>query len=390
MNRLILLLSFFMVLCSCGFSQPQSTQPITPGAYNLPAYLPLLKGKKVALVVNQTSEIGGTHLVDTLLSLGIDVKKVFAPEHGFRGQAADGELVKDGMDTKTNTPITSLYGSHRKPTNEDLKGLDIIIFDIQDVGTRFYTYISTMHYVMDACAANQVDFMVLDRPNPNGMYIDGPVRTEKFKSFIAMDPIPVLHGLTVGELAMMINGEQWLESGMKCNLRVIPVKNYTHADNNSLPVKPSPNLPNDLAIELYPSLCFFEGTVVSVGRGTYEPFLQIGHPEFKDMPDQFTPKSIKGMSNEPPHEGATCYGINFTNKKDIEGGLHLNYLINFYNKYNHKDFFKPYFNTLAGTDQLQAQIKQGLSEKEIKQTWEEELKNYKKIRTKYLLYPDNE
>ena len=388
MNRLILLVSFFIAFSSCGVSQSQDTPHITPGAYNLPAYLPLLKDKNIGMVVNQTSEISGTHLVDSLLDYGIKIKAVFAPEHGFRGQAADGELVKDGVDTKTKLAIISLYGKHKKPTKEDLQGIDLIIFDIQDVGTRFYTYISTMHLVMEACAENNVKFMVLDRPNPNGMYIDGPIRTAELQGFVAMDPLPILHGLTVGELALMINGEGWLNNKVKCDLQVIPVKDYKHEDKYALPVKPSPNLPNDLAIELYPTLCLFEGTVISVGRGTYEPFLQIGHPQFTDMKDSFKPVSITGMSVYPPLEGETCYGINFSHKKNIEGGLHLNYLIDFYQKYKGEDFFKPYFNTLAGNKILQEQIKNGLSEAEIKKSWQKELTDFKQIRTKYLLYPD--
>ncbi|MTI23376.1 exo-beta-N-acetylmuramidase NamZ family protein, partial [Fulvivirga kasyanovii] len=305
---------------------------ITPGAYQTGDYLSLIKDKKVALVVNQTSMVGTSHLVDTLLSLRVNLKKVFAPEHGFRGDADAGETVKSGVDVKTNLPIVSLYGDNKKPTASQLVDVDVIIFDIQDVGTRFYTYISTMHYMMEACAENNKLMIILDRPNPNGMYVDGPVLKPAYQSFVGMHPIPVLHGLTVGELAKMINGEGWLKNKIQCDITVIPVKNYSHKNHYSLPVKPSPNLPNDLSIKMYPSLCLFEGTVISVGRGTYKPFQQIGHPDFKDMPHSFTPKSIEGMAKNPRYEGQQCHGIDFS-QVDFNGGFSLTYLIDFYQKY---------------------------------------------------------
>lgn len=389
MNRLILLTSFFVTLASCSQGQVSVEKTIIPGAYQTKNYLPLLKNKNVGLVVNQTSTIGATHLVDSLMSLNINIKKVFAPEHGFRGDADAGETVKSGSDLKTNLPIVSLYGDNKKPTAAQLKDIDVVVFDIQDVGTRFYTYISTMHYMMEACAENNKLMIILDRPNPTGMYVDGPVLEQEFKSFVGMHPIPVLHGLTVGELAAMINGEGWLENKKQCKITVIPVKNYTHKDHYSLPVKPSPNLPNDLSIKMYPSLCLFEGTVISVGRGTLSPFQQIGHPDFKDRTHYFVPKSIEGMAKNPRYEGQKCYGIDFQ-QEDFEGGFTLTYLIDFYRKYEGKDFFNNYFEKLAGTDMLKKQIKEGLSEKEIRESWANDLNKYKAIRKKYLLYEDAE
>lgn len=339
-------------------------------------------------MVNHTSRIGTTHLVDSLLTLGISVQKVYAPEHGFRGNAANGQLIKDGVDTKTQLPITSLYGSNKKPTAEQLEGVDVLIFDLQDVGTRFYTYISTMHYVMEAAAENGKKVIILDRPNPNGMYIDGPVLDLAFQSFVGMHPIPILHGLTVGELAKMINGEGWLKNGISCDITVIPMANYTHNMSYPLPIHTSPNLPNDLSVQLYPSFCLFEGTVISVGRGTYEPFQQIGHPDFTDMSHSFKPVSIEGMSKYPKHENKTCYGIKFTKENAVKG-MSLKYLIEFYNKYQGEDaFFIPFFDKLAGTDELKQQIQQGLSEEEIKATWQDKLNAYKLMRQNYLIYKD--
>lgn len=357
------------------------------GADQLDALLPKLKNKRVALVVNHTSLVGNTHLTDTLMASGVTIMKVFAPEHGFRGAAADGEKVNDAVDSKTGLSIVSLYGKNRKPTAEQLADVDIVIFDIQDVGTRFYTYISTMHYVMEACAEHEKKMIVLDRPNPNGNYVDGPMRVESLKSFVGMHSIPIVHGLTVGELAQMINGEGWLEKGLKCDVEVIPVKNWTHQNAYSLPVKPSPNIPNDQAVKLYPSLCLFEGTVISVGRGTQTPFLIIGNPEFKDMPFSFTPKPIPGMSNEPPQEGKTCYGLDLRNVS-VEPGINLKYLLDFYNKYSDKDkFFIGSFDRLAGTPELKEQIKKGMTEEQIKATWKKDLDTYREMRKKYLMYP---
>lgn len=375
--------------CCVGACGAQS-QNVSPAAEQMEQYLGLLKGKAVGLVVNQTSLVGTTHLVDTLLSQSIEVKKVFAPEHGFRGEKSNGEVVEDGKDISTGLPIISLYGSNKKPSAEQIRDVEVLVFDIQDVGTRFYTYISTMHYVMEACAEQGKKLIVLDRPNPHGSYVDGPVREKSFRSFVGMHPIPIVHGLTVGELAQMINGEGWLEHGTQCDLRVVPVKNYTHSATYSLPVSPSPNLPNDLAILLYPSLCLFEGTDISEGRGTYKPFQQIGHPSFTDMPHQFKPKSIVGMSLHPKHENQTCYGLNFENM-EVKREFTLKYLLDFYHRFEEKDrFFNRGFNRLAGNATLQQQIKNGLTEEEIRATWQPELKAYKILRKKYLLYPDSE
>ncbi len=400
MSRLIICLCFLSLNISCSVAQQeeqQEQQPIITGASQLNEYLPLLKGKKIALLVNQTSMIGNTHLVDTLIaindnqSLGITIDKVFAPEHGFRGQADAGEHVSNGIDTNTGLPIISLYGKNKKPTAKQLEGLDWVIFDIQDVGARFYTYISTMHYVMEACAENNVKMMILDRPNPSGMYVDGPVLDTAQRSFVGMHPIPIVHGLTVGELAQMINGENWLGTEKSCDLTIIPVKNYDHTMSYSLPVKPSPNLPNDLSIALYPSLCLFEGTDISVGRGTYAPFQQIGHPDFAtDSAYSFTPISIDGMSKYPKHQDQKCYGIDFSDKPTSHQ-FSLQYLIEYYHKYEPKDkYFNNFFKKLAGTDLLQQQIMDGMTEEQIKATWEDDLITYKEMRKGYLLYGDFE
>lgn len=394
MRVLLFILSFSFTQISCT-EKSSSTPPtsIIPGAYQLEEYLPLLEGERVGLVVNQTSVINNTHLVDTLISLNIDIKKVFAPEHGFRGKADAGEKVKDGVDTKTNLPIVSLYGKNRKPTPEQFADLDIIIFDIQDVGTRFYTFISTMHYVMETAAETNKKVFVFDRPNPNGMYVEGPVLNMEFKSFVGMHPIPVLHGLTVGELAKMINGEKWLTGKLDCDLTVIPLKNWDHNKTFSLPIKPSPNLPNDLSIQLYPSLCMFEGTQISVGRGTLFPFQQIGHPSFTDSSYSFTPISIDGMSKHPRYQDEVCNGVKFTKENAITG-FNISYLIQFYNNYKNingdAEFFTSYFNTLAGNKILKEQIIAGKTDEEIKASWQEDLDKYKDLRKKYLLYPDFE
>jgi len=397
MSRLIICLCFLALHSACTKAQPENQSKIVVGAAQFSEYLPLLEGKRIALLVNQTSMVDDSHLVDTLLSvnnsqeLGIVIDKVFAPEHGFRGQADAGEQVSNGIDSNTGIPIISLYGKNKKPTPEQLKGLDWVIFDTQDVGARFYTYISTMHYVMQACAENGVKMMILDRPNPNGMYVDGPVLDMKQQSFVGIHPIPIVHGLTVGELAQMINGERWLDSTVTCDLSVISMQNYDHTMTYSLPVKPSPNLPNDLSIALYPSLCLFEGTAISVGRGTYAPFQQIGHPDFaNDSPYSFTPVSIDGMSKYPKHQDKKCFGIDFS-KEPISYGFSLKHLIDYYHKYEAKDkYFNNFFKKLAGTDQLEQQIKDGMSEEEIRATWQEDLSAYRMMRKGYLLYEDFE
>ncbi|MCL4165592.1 UNVERIFIED_CONTAM: hypothetical protein GTU68_050877, partial [Idotea baltica] len=317
----------------------------------------------------------------------VSVKKIFAPEHGFRGKADAGELVKDNLDPDTGIPVISLYGKNKKPTAEMLSGLDVVIFDIQDVGTRFYTYISSMHYMMEACAKYKVKMIVFDRPNPND-YIDGPILDMKFQSFVGMHPIPVVHGLTVGELAKMINGEGWLEGGIKCDLEVIAMKNYTHGDRYDLPIKPSPNLPNMQSIKLYPSLCFFEGTKMSIGRGTLFPFQVIGYSEAQFGSFTFTPESIDGMAKYPKLEGKLCYGVDLR-KADVPDKLDLSFVVSFYNKWNNEEaFFIKFFNTLAGTDVLKKQIESGMTEEEIRQSWQQGLDDYKSLRKSYLLYKE--
>jgi len=392
-NKRIILLSFCGLILSCSAQNKNGGEKIIPGAHQIEIYLPKLKDQRVGVVVNQTSMIKDTHLVDTLLSLELQVNKIlkiFAPEHGFRGQAADGEIIDDDVDIKTGLPIVSLYGKNKKPTAEDLKDLDLVIFDIQDVGARFYTFISTMHHVMEACAENDKKMLVFDRPNPNGHYIDGPILQPEFRSFVGMHPIPIVHGLTIGELALMINEEGWLKGNVKCDLEIIPVKNYTHTTTYSLPIKPSSNLPNDLSIALYPSLCLFEGTKISVGRGTLFPFQVIGYPEKKFGEFSFTPVSIEDMSKYPKHENLTCYGIDFRGI-DYQEGFTLKYLIEFYQKADFKDkFFTDYFYKLVGNRQLMEQIKKGIPEDEIKASWQAELEAYKIVRKKYLLYPDFE
>ena len=316
-----------------------NAQNLRLGAERLDNYLPLIENKKVGVVGNQTSMIGNTHLVDSLLSLRIDVVKVFSPEHGFRGKADAGEKLTDGVDQKTGVTITSLYGEKRKPGKEDLKGIEIVVFDIQDVGARFYTYISSMSYLMEACAENKVDFLVLDRPNPNGHFIDGPILKKEYQSFVGLHQVPVVHGMTVGEYAQMVNEEGWLKGNVKCNLNVISCKNYNHGVFYELPIKPSPNLPNIRSIYLYPSLCFFEGTIVSAGRGTNKQFQIYGHPDFKQGDFTFTPKTMAG-AKYPKFDGEECNGYDLT-KLDLEefqemGKINLRYLMHFYESFDNK------------------------------------------------------
>ncbi len=373
-----------------------SEKEILVGASRLSKYHDKLEGKKIAMVVNQTSKIGNSHLVDTLLQLNIQIEKIFAPEHGFRGTADAGEKIQDGKDSKTGIPIVSLYGKSKKPSAESLDGLDLVVFDIQDVGARFYTYISTMHYVMQACAENQVDFMVLDRPNPNGHFVDGPLLQKSHQSFVGMHEIPVVHGMTIGEYAQMINGEGWLRENLQVELTVIQCENYDHNSYYELPIKPSPNLPNMRAILLYPSLCFFEGTIVSVGRGTIYPFQIFGAPDFEYGEYQFTPKPGPG-SKYPKHEGKECNGFHLSHLQEAmiwkKAKLDLSFLLNFYKDYPHKDAFfneNLFFDKLAGGKALREAIIDGKSEKEIRKTWEADLNQFKITRRKYLLYEDFE
>ena len=393
----IVCLGFAMLMMTACNSQGQpksepeaEDQSLVLGAEQFEAYLPKLEGKNVGMVVNHTATVGNTHLVDTLKSLGINIKAVFAPEHGFRGEADAGAKIEDGIDLKTGVEIRSLYGANRKPTPEMISDLDIIVFDIQDVGARFYTFISTMHHTMEAAAENDLEYLVLDRPNPNGSYVDGPIRDEELKSFVGMHPIPIVHGLTVGELAGMINGEGWLEDSIQCKLSVIQMKGYTHEDEYILPIKPSPNLPDQASIIMYPSLCLFEGTVISEGRGTYQAFSQVGHPAYEGVYDHtFTPVSIPGMSTHPKLQDQLCYGITFQDK-ELKREFSLKYLIDFYNNFPDKDnFFNRGIDRLAGYRGLKEQIKQGMSEEEIRATWEPALNEFKQKRKNYLLYPEN-
>ena len=392
-NVFLLLISIFSVQLS---AQNFSNKIIT-GAEQSNDYLPQLKGKKVALLVNQTSVIKKEHLVDYLLEQKINIVKIFAPEHGFRGQADAGEKVKSGVDAKTGLSITSMYGANKKPSKESMQGIDIVVFDIQDVGARFYTYISSMQYMMEACADANVPMVILDRPNPNGFYVDGPVLEPKFKSFVGMQPIPIVHGMTVGEYAKMLNGEGWLAKKAKCKLTIITCKNYTHKTFYHLPIPPSPNLKSTAAIFLYPSLCFFEGTDVSVGRGTNTPFEVWGHPTFKDNGFSFTPASVEGAKN-PPHLGKVCYGANLNLSptdvlKITKNQLNLSFLMNAYSlaqPATKEKFFNDFFEKLAGTASLKAQIINKTSEIEIRNSWKKGIIQFKKIRKKYLLYEDFE
>jgi len=374
---------------------------IQTGAENFSSYLPLLKNKKVGIVTNQTgivrkinatavpqnttSELTKESLVDFLLDKNISLQKIYAPEHGFRGTADAGELIKDGKDTKTGLPIISLYGDNKKPKPEQLKGIDVMVFDLQDVGARFYTYISSLHYVMEACAENNIPLIVLDRPNPNGGIIDGPILEKEFTSFVGMHTIPVLHGMTIGEYAKMINGEKWLKDGIQCDLTVIPCLNYTHEMAYCLPVKPSPNLPNDQSINLYASLCFFEGTNVSVGRGTEKQFQIYGSPFLAKTDFSFTPKPNLG-AKDPMHNGKLCFGEDLSNQEKVNR-LELKWLIKAYNSTaDKKAFFNSFFVKLAGTKKLQEQIEKGVSESEIRKSWEKGLEEFKEKRKKYLIY----
>jgi uncharacterized protein YbbC (DUF1343 family) len=361
-----------------------------PGADQISLYKQLIENKSVAIVANQTSMVGKTHLVDTLLSIGVRVNVIFAPEHGFMDLADAGDRIEDSVDTQTGVRITSLYGGHLKPTPDDLKGIEVVIFDIQDVGVRFYTYISTLHYILEACAENNVECIVLDRPDPNGFYFDGNIADTSYRSFVGMDPVPVVHGMTVGEYAGMLNGEKWLKNGVKCRLTVIKCKDYTHKTLYELPVRPSPNLPNQTSIYLYPSICFFEGTNISLGRGTLFPFQVYGSPKLPDTGFSFTPESVPGAKN-PPLLGQKCYGADLRNairdKLVPSPQLNLEWVIDAYRNYPEKDnFFTPYFDVLASGPVLREQIRKGMSAEEIRATWKDGLEKFGKIREKYLLY----
>ncbi len=358
-------------------------------ADRLKSFLPLIKGKKVGLIVNASSRLSNrTYLVDTLITRKINVVKLFAPEHGIRGKASAGEHIEDGKDTKTGLPIISLYGKNKKPKPEQLAGIEVMVFDLQDVGARFYTYISTMHYAMEACAENNIPFIVLDRPNPNGHFVDGPVLdTANMRSFVGLHPIPIVHGLTVGELAHMIKGEQWIANANALDLAVIPCANYTHQTKYNLPVKPSPNLPNPRSIALYPHLCLFEGTSLSVGRGTDFPFQVIGHPNYPEKQFNFTPIANEG-AKYPKHENLKCFGRDFRASPNLGDSLWLAPLFDAFKKLDQKEsFFKPIFDKLSGTTSLRNMMLEGKSEAEIRKSWKGQLESYKTMRKKYLIYP---
>jgi uncharacterized protein YbbC (DUF1343 family) len=365
---------------------------IKTGAERTRQYFGDLEGLRIGVVANQTSRIGSTHLVDSLLGAGLQVVKVFSPEHGFRGQAEAGELVSSDVDSKTGLPLVSLYGDHRKPRTEDLAGIDLVLFDLQDVGARFYTYISTLTLVMEACAENNLPLLVLDRPNPNGFYVDGPLLEPGFTSFVGMHAVPVVHGMTMAEYARMVNGEFWLKDSLVCRLRWVENSGYNHRRFYELPVRPSPNLPDMSSVYLYPSLCFFEGTNVSVGRGTDYPFTVIGYPGFGEGNFVFTPESRAGASVNPLYKGIECRGLKLADSAAAirqTPGIRLHWLIRMYQSYPEKEqFFNSFFNKLAGNDTLKDQILSGCSEEEIKASWQEGLDKFLKIRKKYLLYHD--
>jgi uncharacterized protein YbbC (DUF1343 family) len=400
----LVFLSLVLLGCRSVSSQTNPELPILTGADQTEKYLPLLKNKRVGIFANQTSCIGNTHLVDTLLKSGIQVKKIFGPEHGFRGKADAGEKVANGVDSKTGIPVVSLYGKHKKPTPEDLADLDILVFDIQDVGVRFYTFISSLQYFMEASFANKIPLIVLDRPNPNGFYIDGPVLEPAFKSFVGMQPVPVVYGMTIGEYASMLVGENWMSIDTtmgsarmdnKQLLNIIPCRNYNHDMRYRLPVAPSPNLREMQSIYCYPSTCFFEGTVLSEGRGTETPFQVFGHPSLSMLSFSFTPKPMEGAKQSKCYY-QTCFGWNLHGTESevlarLNKKIRLDYILEAYNLFPGKDSFflsNNFFNQLAGNDQLMKQIKQQKSEAEIRKSWQPGLERFKAIRKKYLLYPD--
>ena len=396
-NLVLIKLIIFGIVCvtSTKISAQTNNQQencYKPAADRPELYLKLLKNKNIAVVANQTSLLADkTHLVDFLVKNNIKIKEIFAPEHGFRGNADAGEHVKNGIDTKTRLPIVSLYGDNKKPKAEQLQGVDLILFDIQDVGVRFYTYISTLSYVMEAAAENNIEVIVLDRPNPHDGYTDGPVLKEKWTSFVGLHKVPVVYGLTIGEYGKMVNGEKWLKNGVQAKYTIIPMLNYHKKQRYPISEKPSPNLPNDQSINLYPSLCFFEGTQVSIGRGTDFPFQVFGSPWLKNHPFKFTPKPNFG-AKDPFLNGKICNGEDLRNYPEIKEKLDLSFVINAYKNFDKKskEFFLKnlWFDTLAGTDELRKQIISGKSEEEIRNSWKQDLQNFEKIRTKYRIYQD--
>jgi uncharacterized protein YbbC (DUF1343 family) len=379
------------LLTACQEPAVKQDERIITAAERTELYFLLLTGKRCAVTANHTAVIGSVPLIDSLLHSGIAVKKIFSPEHGYRGTVSDGESIDNATDPATGIPVVSLYGPKKKPSPEDLKDIDLVIYDIQDVGVRCYTYISTLHYVMEACAESHVPLMVLDRPNPLGFYIDGPVLDTAFRSFVGLYPVPLVYGLTVGELALMINGEGWLENGLRCDLKVIPCANYTHLSRYRLPVNPSPNLHNMEAIYLYPSIVLFEGTIMNVGRGTPFSYQVFGHPEYPVHTFSYTP-GASSSNVSPKHMDRICYGINLQHIPfDTLCGtdrINLSWLIDAYETINRSDFFQPFFDKLAGTAALRKQIESGRTEEQIRESWKPQLEKYRQMRIKYLLYSD--
>ena len=374
----IVYLFFLIVFISCN-KEPK----LISGAEQTNMYIKKISNKNVGIVANQSSVIGQTHLVDSLTKLNINITKIFSPEHGFKGDKDAGKYIPNRYDAKTGIPIISLYGKNKKPSKDDMQNIDVLVFDLQDVGVRFYTYLSTLHYVLEACAENDIQVLVLDRPNPNGHYIDGPILDTNFRSFVGLHPVPIVYAMTIGEYAKMINGERWING--YCDLEVIKMVNYNRDQLYELPIKPSPNLPNAKSINLYPSLCLFEGTNVSVGRGTGKPFQQFGSPYLKTYDYSFVPTSGPG-SKFPKHENKVCKGENLENYPNLNH-INLGWLISSFNQTENKEvFFNNFFDKLAGNDKLRNQIEIGLDEDEIKESWKNELENFKKIRLKYLVY----
>ena len=392
----VLCLMLTLAACTQSYTSQSRITVFWPGRFQMDEYLPMLENKRVAFCGNQTALIGSEstpHLVDSLLTLRVNVVKLFCPEHGFRGQAEAGAKIASGKDAQTGLPVVSLYGKNKKPTADQLQDVDVILFDLQDVGCRFYTYISTLHYVMEAAAENDVKVIVLDNPNPNGFYVDGPVLDPKYKSFVGMHPVPIVYGMTIGEYAQMINGEKWLANGVQCDLTVVKMKGYDRQYRYSLGMPPSPNLQTQESIFLYPSLCLFEGTNISVGRGTDMPFEMYGAPLMQTGDYRFTPHAIPGVSENPPHKDKECRGFLLHDEAvqglKEEGKFNLSYILTAYANYADKEHFflaNNFFDKLAGTDQLRKQIEDGWSEDEIRGTWREDLEHFKEVREKYLLY----
>ena len=386
-SRIIRLCMLAIFLFHAALLEGQKPKSLQTGADQIPTVLAKLSGKRVAMMVNQTSVVGKVHLIDSLKSHKVNLQKIFAVEHGFRGNADAGEAVKDGVDAQSGVAIVSLYGKDHKPTAKQMEDVDVVVFDIQDVGVRFFTYISSLHYLMEACAENGKKLIVLDCPNPNGSFVDGPILNKELKSFVGMHPIPIAHGMTIGEYATMVNGEGWLGGGKKCELEIVHLKNWKHSDLYSISIKPSPNLTTDQGIALYPSSCLFEGTVLSIGRGTQNPFELVGHPDLKGKyAFQFTPVSIEGMAKEPVLKNQVCYGLDLR-KVAPKNQIDLTYLMELYQAYPNKEkFFNNYFDKLAGTTELKSQIIKGLTEAQIRATWKPGLDAFKVVRKKYLIY----